>query len=72
MVTSWLRLPPKGRGTVLLSGTQKSRKVHILERNLELLTANPSPYFHYEGRMFEKALGRRASRGYGNLVLYAV
>jgi len=56
---------PKGSGTVLLRGPSKSRKV---ERHFGPAPGVPHsktvPYVRAKGRKFEKARGRRKSRGY--------
>ncbi|XP_028748501.1 60S ribosomal protein L18-like [Peromyscus leucopus] len=58
---------PKGRGTVLLSGPQKGREVY---RHFGKAPGTPhthtKPYVCSKGRKFERARGRRASRGYRN------
>ncbi|KAK7814355.1 hypothetical protein U0070_027013 [Myodes glareolus] len=58
---------PKGRGTVLLSGPQKGREVY---RHFGMAPGTPhshtKPYVRSKGRKFERARGRRASRGYKN------
>ncbi|XP_048881766.1 60S ribosomal protein L18 [Brienomyrus brachyistius] len=58
---------PKGQSTVLLSGPRKSREVY---RHFGKATGTPhshtKPYVRSKGRKFERARGRRASRGYKN------
>ncbi|KAH0507343.1 60S ribosomal protein L18 [Microtus ochrogaster] len=58
---------PKGRGTVLLSGPRKGREVY---RHFGKAPGTPhshtKPYVCSKGRKFERARGRRASRGYKN------
>ncbi|XP_074075916.1 large ribosomal subunit protein eL18 [Macrotis lagotis] len=58
---------PKGRGTVLLSGPRKGRQVY---RHFGKAPGTPhshtKPYVRSKGRKFERARGRRASRGYKN------
>ncbi|XP_041533032.1 60S ribosomal protein L18-like [Microtus oregoni] len=58
---------PKGHGTVLLSGPRKSREVY---RHFGKAPGTPhshtKPYVRSKGRKFERARGRRASRGYKN------
>ncbi|XP_051005645.1 60S ribosomal protein L18 [Acomys russatus] len=58
---------PKGRGTVLLSGPRKGREVY---RHFGKAPGTPhshtKPYVRSKGRKFERARGRRASRGYKN------
>merc|ERR1719191_2734049 len=56
---------PNGSGTVLIRGPTKSRKV---ERHFGPAPGVPHsktvPYVRAKGRKFEKARGRRKSRGY--------
>uniref|UniRef100_A0A0D9S9F8 Large ribosomal subunit protein uL15/eL18 domain-containing protein n=1 Tax=Chlorocebus sabaeus TaxID=60711 RepID=A0A0D9S9F8_CHLSB len=58
---------PKGCGTVLLSGPRKGREVY---RHFRKAPGTPhshtKPYVRSKGRKFERARGRRASRGYKN------
>ncbi|XP_069738917.1 large ribosomal subunit protein eL18 [Phaenicophaeus curvirostris] len=58
---------PKGKGTVLLSGPRKAREVY---RHFGKAPGTPhshtKPYVRSKGRKFERARGRRASRGYKN------
>ncbi|XP_028984230.1 60S ribosomal protein L18 isoform X1 [Betta splendens] len=58
---------PKGLGTVLLSGPRKAREVY---RHFGKAPGTPhshtKPYVRSKGRKFERARGRRASRGYKN------
>ncbi|KAF4011201.1 hypothetical protein G4228_002270 [Cervus hanglu yarkandensis] len=58
---------PKGCGTVLLSGPRKGREVY---RHFGKAPGTPhshtKPYVRSKGRKFERARGRRASRGYKN------
>ncbi|XP_037128776.1 60S ribosomal protein L18 [Syngnathus acus] len=58
---------PKGKGTVLLSGPRKGREVY---RHFGKAPGTPhshsKPYIRSKGRKFERARGRRASRGYKN------
>ena len=58
---------PKGRGTVLLIGPRKGREVY---RHFGKAPGTPhshtKPYVRSKGRKFERARGRRASRGYKN------
>nr|XP_044992064.1 60S ribosomal protein L18-like [Jaculus jaculus] len=58
---------PKGRGAVLLSGPRKGREVY---RHFGKAPGTPhshtKPYVRSKGRKFERARGRRASRGYKN------
>uniref|UniRef100_A0A8C7CI79 Ribosomal protein L18 n=3 Tax=Oncorhynchus TaxID=8016 RepID=A0A8C7CI79_ONCKI len=56
---------PKGQGTVLLSGPRKGREVY---RHFGKACGTPhshtKPYIRSKGRKFERARGRRSSRGY--------
>ncbi|RXN24527.1 60S ribosomal L18 [Labeo rohita] len=58
---------PRGKGTVLLSGPRKAREVY---RHFGKAPGTPhshtKPYVRSKGRKFERARGRRASRGYKN------
>ncbi|XP_064416819.1 60S ribosomal protein L18 [Latimeria chalumnae] len=58
---------PKGENTVLLSGPRKAREVY---RHFGKAPGTPhshtKPYVRSKGRKFERARGRRASRGYKN------
>ncbi|XP_073703518.1 large ribosomal subunit protein eL18 [Garra rufa] len=58
---------PRGKGTVLLSGPRKGREVY---RHFGKAPGTPhshtKPYVRSKGRKFERARGRRASRGYKN------
>ncbi|XP_013868169.1 large ribosomal subunit protein eL18 [Austrofundulus limnaeus] len=58
---------PKGHGTVLLSGPRKGREVY---RHFGKAPGTPhshtKPYVRSKGRKFERARGRRSSRGYKN------
>uniref|UniRef100_A0A2K6MEP6 Large ribosomal subunit protein uL15/eL18 domain-containing protein n=1 Tax=Rhinopithecus bieti TaxID=61621 RepID=A0A2K6MEP6_RHIBE len=58
---------PKGCGTVLLSGPRRGREVY---RHFGTAPGTPhshtKPYVRSKGRKFERARGRRASRGYKN------
>ncbi|XP_061530541.1 60S ribosomal protein L18 [Phycodurus eques] len=58
---------PKGQQTVLLSGPRKAREVY---RHFGKAPGTPhshtKPYIRSKGRKFERARGRRASRGYKN------
>ncbi|KAL4843732.1 hypothetical protein H8958_020712 [Nasalis larvatus] len=57
----------KGCGTVLLCGPRKGREVY---RHFDKAPGTPhshtKPYVRSKGRKFERARGRRASRGYKN------
>jgi large subunit ribosomal protein L18e len=58
---------PKGQHTVLMQGVRTSRKAY---RHFGLAPGVPNshtkPYLKSKGRKFERARGRRASRGYKN------
>ncbi|XP_076823480.1 large ribosomal subunit protein eL18B-like [Clavelina lepadiformis] len=58
---------PKGQNTCLMQGPRKARKVY---RHFGLAPGVPhsstKPYVRSKGRKFERARGRRASRGYKN------
>ncbi|NWT96090.1 RL18 protein, partial [Urocynchramus pylzowi] len=51
---------PKGKGTVLLSGGAGTPP------QISQTPQNPGPYVRSKGPKFERARGRRASRGYKN------
>merc|ERR1712060_1035985 len=56
---------PTGSGTVLLRGPKLSREaVKYFGRATGLPDSNTKPFVRSKGRKFEKARGRRASRGY--------
>ncbi|XP_077979845.1 large ribosomal subunit protein eL18-like [Glandiceps talaboti] len=56
---------PKGQNTVLLQGPRKSRKVYRhFGKAPGVPHSHSKPYVRAKGRKFEKARGRRASRGY--------
>ncbi|XP_057626836.1 60S ribosomal protein L18-like [Chionomys nivalis] len=58
---------PKCRGTVLLSGPRKGREVYWhFGKAPETPHSHTKPYVRSKGRKFERARGRRASRGYKN------
>merc|ERR1712180_172904 len=58
---------PKGQNTVLLQGPRKAREVY---RHFGKAPGTPhahtKPYVRAKGRKFERARGKRASRGYKN------
>jgi len=58
---------PKGQNTVLLQGPRKAREVY---RHFGKAPGTPhahtKPYVRSKGRKFERARGKRASRGYKN------
>nr|XP_032836523.1 60S ribosomal protein L18 isoform X2 [Petromyzon marinus] len=60
-------LSPRGQNTVLLSGPRKGREAY---RHFGPAPGVPhshtKPYVRSKGRKFERARGRRASRGYKN------
>ena len=55
---------PKGEKTVLLQGPRKSREAVKHFGAAGVPNSNAKPYVRSKGRKFEKARGRRASRGY--------
>nr|XP_008014743.2 60S ribosomal protein L18 [Chlorocebus sabaeus] len=58
---------PKGCGTVLLSGPRKGREVYWhFGKAPGTPHSHTKPYVRSKGRKFERARGRRASRGYKN------
>ena len=58
---------PKGTGTVLLRGPKNAREaVKHFGKAPGVPDSNSKPYVRSKGRKFEKARGRRASRGYRN------
>ncbi|KAL1782053.1 60S ribosomal protein L18 [Sigmodon hispidus] len=58
---------PKGRGTVLLSGTHKAPEVYRhFGKAPGTSHSHTKPYVCSKGRKFERARGRRASRSYKN------
>ena len=62
---------PKGSNTVLLRGPKKAREVYSHFGHASTATSvkthcGAKPYVRAKGRKFEKARGRRASRGYRN------
>jgi large subunit ribosomal protein L18e len=58
-------MSPKGQNTVLVQGARKNRKAY---RHFGLATGVPhshtAPIVRSKGRKFERARGRRKSRGY--------
>lgn len=56
---------PRGKGTVLIQG---SRTARVANKHFGLAPGQPHshtrPYVRSKGRKFEKARGRRSSRGY--------
>jgi ribosomal protein L18E len=58
---------PKGQNTILLQGRRKARKVY---RHFGKAPGTPhartKPYVRAKGRKFEKARGRRSSKGFKN------
>ncbi|XP_047716327.1 ribosomal protein L18-like [Prionailurus viverrinus] len=58
---------PKGCGTVLLSGPRKGQEVYrYFVQAPGTPQSHTEPYMRSKGRKFERARGRRASRGYKN------
>ena len=58
-------IAPTGAGTVLLRGPKLSREaVKYFGRATGVPDSNTKPFVRSKGRKFEKARGRRASRGY--------
>merc|ERR1711970_158232 len=58
---------PKGENTVLLQGPRKAREVYRHFGKAPGTThSHTKPYVRAKGRKFERARGRRASRGYKN------
>mmetsp|Transcript_6555 Transcript_6555/g.11992 ORF Transcript_6555/g.11992 Transcript_6555/m.11992 type:complete len:188 (+) Transcript_6555:88-651(+) len=58
-------IAPTGAGTVLLRGPKLSREsVKYFGRATGVPQSNTKPFVRSKGRKFEKARGRRASRGY--------
>nr|CAB3265703.1 60S ribosomal protein L18 [Phallusia mammillata] len=56
---------PKGQNTVLLQGVRTSRKVYShFGRAPGVPHSHTKPYVRSKGRKFERARGRRRSRGY--------
>jgi large subunit ribosomal protein L18e len=58
---------PKGQKTVVLQGCRKARKAfRHFGKAPGVPHSNTKPYVRAKGRKFERARGRRASRGYKN------
>eukprot|EP00793_Prasinoderma_coloniale_P001679 PRCOL_00003484-RA len=57
-------MSPKGEGTVLLRGPKNSREAIKHFGAAGVPHSHAKPYVRAKGRKFEKARGRRASRGY--------
>merc|ERR1712048_50572 len=56
---------PTGKGTLLMQGPRKSREAcRHMGRAPGVPNSTTKPYVRSKGRKFEKARGRRASRGY--------
>ncbi|OWF53321.1 60S ribosomal protein L18-like [Mizuhopecten yessoensis] len=56
---------PKGQNTVLMQGARKARKAfRHFGRAPGVPHSHTAPYVRAKGRKFERARGRRASRGY--------
>jgi large subunit ribosomal protein L18e len=59
-------LAPTGTGTVLLRGPKNSREAVKHFGAAGVPGSNAKPYVRSKGRKFERARGRRSSRGYKN------
>ncbi|XP_002733428.1 large ribosomal subunit protein eL18-like [Saccoglossus kowalevskii] len=58
---------PRGQNTVLLQGPRKSRKAYRhFGKAPGVPNSHTKPFVRAKGRKFEKARGRRASRGFKN------
>jgi large subunit ribosomal protein L18e len=57
---------PKGENTVLLQGPRKAREAFRHFGAPGVPNSKAAPYVRSKGRKFEKARGRRSSRGYKN------
>ena len=57
---------PKGQNTILLQGPRKAREAVKHFGAAGVPNAHVKPYVRSKGRKFERARGRRASRGYKN------
>ncbi|KAI9342910.1 ribosomal protein L18e/L15P [Obelidium mucronatum] len=57
---------PTGKGTVLLRGTKNSREAVKHFGAAGVPGSSVKPYVRSKGRKFERARGRRSSRGYKN------
>merc|ERR1712121_110721 len=57
---------PKGQNTVLMQGPRKSRDAYSHFGAPGVPKSNAAPYVRSKGRKFERARGRRKSRGYKN------
>ena len=58
---------PEGKNTVLLRGVLKARKAYrYFGPGAGTAGSHQRPYINSKGRKFEKARGRRASRGFKN------
>lgn len=56
---------PKGKGTVLMQGPRKAREAYRhFGKAPGVPHSSTKPYVRSKGRKFERARGRRASRGY--------
>merc|ERR1712044_45090 len=56
---------PKGQNTVLIQGPRKSREAYKhFGKAPGVPDSHTKPYVRSKGRKFERARGRRASRGY--------
>ncbi|XP_076445769.1 large ribosomal subunit protein eL18-like [Babylonia areolata] len=57
---------PKGQNTVLMQGARKARQAYRHFGAPGVPNSNAAPYVRSKGRKFERARGRRKSRGYKN------
>merc|ERR1712154_205804 len=57
---------PKGQGTVLMQGPRKSRSAYRHFGAPGVPNSKAAPFVRSKGRKFERARGRRKSRGYKN------
>ncbi|KAL8610499.1 60S ribosomal protein L18 [Nucella lapillus] len=57
---------PKGENTVLMQGPRKSRQAYRHFGAPGVPNSKAAPYVRSKGRKFERARGRRKSRGYKN------
>merc|ERR1711963_848992 len=57
---------PKGQNTVLVQGSRKARSAYRHFGAPGVPNSNAAPFVRSKGRKFERARGRRKSRGYKN------
>ncbi|XP_070183232.1 large ribosomal subunit protein eL18-like [Littorina saxatilis] len=57
---------PKGKNTVLVQGSRKSRQAYRHFGAPGVPKSHAAPFVRSKGRKFERARGRRKSRGYKN------